>query len=310
MNILVVDDSKSFRKLISALLKKNGFETIEAGNCDEAMTAIKRVDVDLVVLDIQMPDVDGFEVCEQIRTNGGDQSNVPVIFVTGTQKVEYRKRGFTLGATDFILKDNITFELLETVNNILRPSMIFKDIKILAVDDSSMIRKLITQILENKGVNVTSVVDGLEAYEYLEKNIDELDLIITDEEMPKINGGELCQKVRKNLGNKEIPIIMISGKTDEISVGEIFKAGATDYLHKPFIEDEFLARIKNLLQSSILRKRFSSIIKNKQSTETNNSIDIDNLRKSVNELIGYVNKGEENPELKNIIINLKSIVEN
>lgn len=271
MNVLIVDDASLYRKMVSSFMKKNDYNPITAANCDEAMSVIKKQDVDLVVLDIQMPDVDGFGVCERIRSNGGDQSNVPVIFITGTHSLEYRQKGFTLGASDFILKQNVPLELVPAVDKILRPSSIFKDINALVVDDSSMIRMLISGLLTDKGINVTTVEDGLQAYNFLLDNIDTIDLIITDEEMPVMQGGELCQKIRNDLGNKEIPIIAISGKTDQVSVMEIFKNGATDYLQKPFVEEEFIARITNLLEISLLRKRFSLAMSNMNKTNSSPS---------------------------------------
>src|SRR3989339_269177 len=126
--------------------------------------------------------------------------------------------------------------------------------KLLVVDDSAMMRKIIRTELESAGYQVADAQDGVEALELLKKEHQRIDLVITDYMMPEMQGDELCIKIRNDLGNKSLPVIFLSAMGERDSILNIFKAGASDYIVKPFAKEELLARIRVHLEARRLNK--------------------------------------------------------
>ena len=115
--LLVVDDEESIRALLETALRFIGFEVVTAANGAEALDAVMRSQPDLIVLDVNLPDLDGFEVCRRIRSDGND---VPVIFLTARDADEDVRAGFTGGGDDYIKKPFSLEELTLRVAALLR----------------------------------------------------------------------------------------------------------------------------------------------------------------------------------------------
>ncbi len=113
--ILIVDDDPHIRDVVRIALSSDEFETREAANGHAALTHIGRENIDLVVLDIGMPQMDGFECCKAIRAS----SNVPVLFLTAQDDEVDRVLGFQLGADDFVAKPFSPRELVLRIKAIL-----------------------------------------------------------------------------------------------------------------------------------------------------------------------------------------------
>lgn len=113
--------------------------------------------------------------------------------------------------------------------------------KILIVDDDYSIARLISDALEDEGFQTVIKTDGKSAYDYIIGNPSELSLITLDIMMPELSGTELCRFVRNRVG---CPIIFVSAKGTSVDAIEGFEAGGDDYISKPFIVEEFVARVK------------------------------------------------------------------
>ncbi|WP_238019497.1 response regulator transcription factor [Dactylosporangium sp. AC04546] len=118
--VLVVDDEASIRALLSATLRLTGFEVRVASGGREALAAAAEYGPDLVVLDVMMPDLDGFEVAQRLRTSG---KPVPVLFLTARDSVEDRISGLTVGADDYVAKPFSLEEVVLRIRAILRRSL-------------------------------------------------------------------------------------------------------------------------------------------------------------------------------------------
>ncbi len=119
------------------------------------------------------------------------------------------------------------------------------DIKVLVIDDEPDFVDLIKMILKKEGYTVFIAHDGLEG---INKVFDvKPDLVVLDLNMPKMNGYEVCKKIRENYSFKDIGVLMLTVRTLEQDYIQGFACGSDDYMLKPFIAKEFLARIKNLL---------------------------------------------------------------
>lgn len=135
----------------------------------------------------------------------------------------------------------------------------FKNQKILVVDDQNLVRNLIVNLLVKEQYEVEQVTSGKEALEKIEEY--SYDLIITDIMMPEMDGYELCQKVKENENHKTVPIIIITSKNSVEDLSKAFEVGANDYIIKPFNSKELILRVKNNLQIQYLQKELQ--IKNK-----------------------------------------------
>ena len=129
-SILIVDDRRLQRDLIAAYLSKAGYSNIsQAANGVEALEMIKAVNPDLVLLDIMMPDMDGYEVCQRIRSDPFSH-DIPVLFQSAVNKVEERSRAFEVGATDMVSKPIYGPELIARVRIQLEKRFLIRELSV------------------------------------------------------------------------------------------------------------------------------------------------------------------------------------
>jgi CheY-like chemotaxis protein len=259
--ILIVDDSKVIRGLIRHELG-SAYEYREARTGLEALKLIREGFVpDLITLDVEMPELDGFATCERLYREdfagifvGHNEGRVPIIFLTASDTVADRRRGFELGAIDFVSKKFEPGTLAALVKKTIKPDDQLRGIQVLLVDDSRTIRHIVGSALRGVGVTVIEAADGLEGFTILCNRLSSIDLLITDIEMPVMNGPELCRRVRRDLGLIHLPVIFFTGADQELRL-EAFQAGATDCLSKPFIKEEMIARLKTHIEKAYLHAR-------------------------------------------------------
>ncbi|MFH2124633.1 MAG: diguanylate cyclase [Pseudomonadota bacterium] len=249
--ILIVDDSSTMRRIIIRELEEAGHTVLAAENGMEALVMIEWMDrkPDLITLDIDMPVMNGFEVCERLleqQKQQGDkqQPRIPIIFVSANDTLENRRRGFQLEVTDFISKPFKKNDIVKAVNKVLFPQNQFTGMTALVIDDSCSVRQIISKILRRIGLTVLNAANGLQGIETIKNFPGTLDLILTDYMMPEMRGDEFCKLIRQDPTLDQVPLFVVSAFDDMDLLLSLFKSGATDYLHKPFIEEELLARVE------------------------------------------------------------------
>lgn len=126
-NILLVDDEANILKLMEIWLKRAGFGVVTAMNGEEALTKVKKEDIDLIVADVMMPVMDGFTLVETLRAEG---KTVPVILVTAKESIKDKKEGFNCGADDYMVKPIDNEELVLRINAVIKRADIRKEKKI------------------------------------------------------------------------------------------------------------------------------------------------------------------------------------
>ncbi len=251
MKILIVEDEPLMRKIIRRELINGGYEVVEAASGAMAVEILKEGPLpELITLDVEMPGMNGFATLKKIQKLLGGSSpgsknkmEVPVVFLSSRNTLDDRRKGFQLGAADYVTKPVTKGRLLKSVDNILKPQNRLKGLTVLVVDDSRLARHLLTDILMSEGLEVMTAVDGVEAFEILNKQASKINVVITDLAMPRMEGDELCRCIRTELDLKHLPVIVLTGTEDRKMVLELFKSGATDYLAKPFEKEELLARL-------------------------------------------------------------------
>lgn len=265
--VLVVDDSAMVRMTIREELEAGGYQVTEAANGLEALVRITgETPPDLVTLDVEMPRLDGWETCRRLRSDHYADllarkgiNRLPVIFITGQDSMADRRKGFEVGAANFITKPFSPGDLREAVDRILHPVDLSQGMTALVVEDNVVARKIVTGILIQEGLAVIEAGDGQAGYETMKAQGESIDVVITDLFMPGMNGDELTRRVRQEFDRTDIPIICLTAMPDQSELLKVFKAGVSDYLVKPFAREELLARITVHLE----RYRLSRQLKEK-----------------------------------------------
>lgn len=131
IHILVVDDDKNTRRLMKAVLEAEAYQVSEAENGEQALEVLDREYIDLVILDVMMPKMDGYEFTETLRDN---RNNLPILMVSAKQLAADRKKGFLVGIDDYMTKPVDEEEMLLRIKALLRRAQIVSEHKIVIGD--------------------------------------------------------------------------------------------------------------------------------------------------------------------------------
>ncbi len=254
--VVVVDDSVTMRTVIQKELEVAGYSVITFSDGLEALSSLRWMQKppDLITLDIDMPRMDGFACCQQLRELeaqgqfGNTGARIPVLFVSANDTFDNRSRGFHLGSLEFISKPFARGDVAAAVNKVLRPQSTFAGMTALVVDDSQGLRRMVGACLERIGLRVIEAENGRQAFELIKENLVQLDMVIVDFDMPVMRGDEFIHLARQFPEAEHLPMLSLSGTGDTHAVLQMFRAGASDYLMKPFIAEELLARVQVHLQ--------------------------------------------------------------
>jgi len=278
--IMVVDDSAIIRTIIKKELEAAGYPVITFCDGMEALAALRWLQAppSLITLDIDMPRMDGFICCEQIRAwekegviRSADKL-IPVLFVSANDTFENRSRGFHLGSLEFISKPFSHGDVLAAVNKVLQPQATYLGMTALVVDDSAGLRRMVGTCLERIGLEVIEAENGRQAFELIKENMVQTDLCIVDYDMPVMRGDEFIHLTRQFPEAEHLPMLSLSGINDPQAVLRMFRAGASDYLVKPFIAEELLARVQVHLQLRRHMKNLEEINRNLYDKAVNDSL--------------------------------------
>lgn len=274
--VLVVDDILPNVKLLEAKLKAEYYDVVTALSGPEALKKIIDESPDVVLLDVMMPGMDGFEVCRQIKANP-KIAHIPVVMVTALTDTEDRVRGLENGADDFLSKPVNDVALMARVRSLVRLKMTVDEWRarentasqlgvtddgssvmqqpadrasILVLEDMDFESNRIRDTLAKDESTVTLVHSGVQAI--TEINQKDFDLIIVSLNLAKEDGLRFCAHLRSNEKSRTTPIIMLGEETDMPRVAHGLEIGAHDYLMRPIDRNELLARCR----SQIRHKRF------------------------------------------------------
>lgn len=298
--ILVVDDSRMVRLKIREELEAAGYEVDEAADGFEAITRAAVTDhPDLITLDVEMPMMDGFETCRKLREphytrffTKSSEGYLPVIFITSNDTIEGRKRGFEVGGTEFITKPFEAGAVKSAADRILFPAAIPEGITALITDDDPTSRRVAANCLTREGIHVIEVEDGETAVEMLMDQGKTIDMVITSLTLPGVDGKALCHKIRKELEMPHMPVIVLTGTADTTELLDVFKAGASDYLIKPFAKEELLARSSVHIERNRINRALQETVENlKAANEEIKRLSIQDA------LTGCYNRGYLNAQL-------------
>ena len=242
--ILIVDDSAVFRMSMKKILASMNAEIILAQDGQEGLDLALQEKFDIVVSDIDMPKINGIELCRSLKNTATTQGT-PVVMVSTFDSESDVDKGFQAGASAYLSKYDIQDRLLETVESVLSKSKFKSNRLVMVVDDSKVVLKIVEKGLAEAGFRVITAENGKKALNLLETI--QPDLILTDIEMPDINGFEFCGTVHMNPELSTVPIVAMSSKTDRGYMKRMLQNGASAFLCKPFNIDELVILVEKML---------------------------------------------------------------
>jgi len=275
--VLVVDDVPPNVKLLEAKLTSEYFDVLTAFSGPEALDVISREHPDIILLDVMMPGMDGFEVCRRIK---GDPvtAHIPVVMVTALDQPSDRVAGLEAGADDFLTKPVQDLALFARVRSLVRLKVMMDELRnreatgatmgweneegaiieidvpddgaILIVDEQERVMERIAKALSDVG-DLTFIAGGDDAAERArEKNFD---LIIVSLTMRNTDGLRVCSKLRSFEETRHVPILVMVDDGNTKLLVRALEMGVNDYVVRPVDRMEFLARVKTQLK----RKRYA-----------------------------------------------------
>lgn len=252
--ILVVEDSPVVLKVLQHLLsQRSTFVPVLCSCYKEAENKLKRGEEEYfaAVVDLNLPDAENGEIVDLVLSY-----KIPCVVLTGSVDDSLRLNLLNKGVLDYITKES-RYSFNQVIKVIERLSK-NQDIKVLVAEDSSTSRLFIKILLEQYRFNVIEAVDGQEALAKLESD-PEIRMLITDHNMPLVNGYDLVRMLRYNSRFQNLVIIGLSAEGDSTLSAKFIKAGANDFLKKPFYHEEFHCRVIHNLEAQEMLETIKSL---------------------------------------------------
>ncbi len=241
---LIVEDSPIVVKILKHLLREHPSLDFDiATTAAEARTLIDGGSSKYfaALVDLNLPDAPNGEVVDECIAK-----KLPTIVLTGNFDETKRQEIFKKRVVDYIVKESrFSYEYAIKLLNRLHRN---KDIKILVADDSTTSRKHISQLLESQLFNVLQADDGDTALQMLEQD-SSIQMLITDYNMPRMNGFDLVRQIRKQVDKNGLVIIGLSADGDNSLSAKFIKNGSNDFLKKPFSHEEFHCRVMHNIEN-------------------------------------------------------------
>jgi CheY-like chemotaxis protein/nitrogen-specific signal transduction histidine kinase len=244
-DVLVVDDDDATRELVSRNLRRAGFSTVTARDGEEALLRARVVSPALVVLDLIMPGVDGFEVLRTLRAEG---MNMPVVVLTGKTLDEQEQLILREGLARVVNKGGVALDhVIREAKQLLVAKRVVESgrlPRILYVEDSPQNRDIVRRYL----VDDFEIIEAEDGEHGLERAAREVpDLILMDLSLPRLDGWEATRRLKANPALKHIPVIALTAHAAREDQTRARAAGCIEYLTKPLERDVLLTTIRKHL---------------------------------------------------------------
>jgi two-component system, cell cycle response regulator len=274
--ILVVDDVPANVKLLEARLSAEYFDVVTATSGADALAMCERAECDLVLLDVMMPDMDGFEVCRRIKKNPATQ-HIPVVMVTALDQPSDRVAGLDAGADDFLTKPVSDLVLIGRVRSVARLKMMTDELRMRAVTSKEIglqnpAREAVTDdgrrghilIVDDRPSSYDRMAQTLAQEHTVDVEVDPrqamfqasevaYDLAIISLGLENYDGLRLCSHVRSLERTRNLPLLAIAEADDNTKLMRGLEIGVNDYLIRPIDKNELLARVR----TQVKKKRYT-----------------------------------------------------
>jgi two-component system cell cycle response regulator len=283
--VLVVDDIPANVKLLEARLSAEYFDVVTAMSGQDALTICERAECDLVLLDVMMPDLDGFEVCRRLKTNPVTH-HIPVVMVTALDQPSDRVRGLEAGADDFLTKPIPELALIARVRSLARLKMVTDELRMRALTSrdigiESPEREAVADA--GRGGRVLIVDDRAASFERIaatlavehsvevEANPAEAlfraadgnyDLLIVSLGLENFDALRLCSQIRSLDRTRNVPVLAITEPDNNARMVRGLELGVNVFLMRPVDKNELLARVR----SQVRKRRYTERLRDNVQT--------------------------------------------
>ncbi len=273
--LLVVEDSKAIASVIKQIAVSLGYEVTIAASLAE-VEQILQGDIQFfaATIDYALPDAEDGEAIATVLSHG-----IPGVVMTGRMDEPTRQKILAQPVIDYIPKENS--QAFMYLKRILYWQMANTGTGVLVVDDSRSARNHIVELLKRRNFTVFVADSGRAALDIIAEN-DHIKLVITDLEMPEMDGIELTNEIRKKYSRDKMAIIGISGATNVMHSARFIKNGADDFLRKPFCPEEFYCRMTQNIEN------LHNIEKIQKAANTDYLTELPNRRSFFNDAQKYI----------------------
>lgn len=280
--VLVVDDLLPNRKLLEAKLKSQFYEVDTAENGVVALEVVKKSKPDVILLDVMMPEMDGFETCRRLKKDP-KTSDIPVVMVTALSDIQDRVQGLNAGADDFLTKPINDMALFARIRSLVRLKNMTDELKlrnqtgeefgsskedsqqisnmtgtkVLILDEDESESQQISAKLQEIGMYVQMMTDPMAAVKRSEEV--DFDLIIVSTQLQKADGLQLCTHLRSQEKTRNTPLLIIIEDNNAELMIKSLDMGINDYLITPIDSNEVLARAR----IQVRRKKYQDALRDK-----------------------------------------------
>lgn len=269
--VLVVDDVPANAKLLEARLTAEYFDVVTAASGAEALALCERAQCDIVLLDVMMPEMDGFEVCRRLKA-GPNTHHIPVVMVTALDQPSDRVRGLEAGADDFLTKPVSDIALVARVRSLTRLKLVTDELRMRALTSKEIGIQdpLLASLTDSgRGGRILVVDDWRSSYERIAKvlggehrvdvEVDpqealfhaaegDYDLLIVSLGLENFDALRLCSQVRSLERTRNVPILVVVEAEDNARLLRGLEIGVNDYLTRPIDSNEMLARVRTQIR--------------------------------------------------------------
>lgn len=252
LNIAVIDDDTEFSELMRVFIESLGHKAVVINNSTKAFDIVKSKKIDLIFLDLVMPEKDGFDVIMEL-SNDKQTSDIPIIVISAVEFGRFNEKGMVSGGYPEYISREISGDVIKEIIDKILSGVFETDLekpKVLIADDEIELLSLIKESVENAGFIVFTASDGKEAvekiYEYMP------DVVVLDYNMPFKDGLSISQEIKNNPLYAHIPVVIVTAKSDKETKIKGLMMGIDDYLTKPVDTDELIARLKMIVKRNRL----------------------------------------------------------
>jgi len=258
MRALIVDSYVSYRTILTSVISDAGLDVEHAETGEKALDLLKNNRFDLVCVSMFLSDMDGVIFSSRIRAEPSTK-HIPLIMVTSSDDRRELDKAIAVGVTEIFAKKNLK-GIGKYVANVVMQQGEAKTMsgKVLYVEDSKTVAAMTKELLESHGLEVDHFVTAEEAYAAFQ--VTDYDIVLTDVVLEgQMSGSALVRALRSLESSKaRVPILVMSGYKDDTRKIELLRSGANDYVSKPTLDEELLARLNNHLTSKRMLDRIEA----------------------------------------------------
>lgn len=251
LRVLLADDSDLIHRHTVPLLTAAGYDVTEAWDGQEALDILTKEPPDLLLTDVEMPNMDGYTLCRTVKSDE-KTADIPVVICSSLGETADLERGFDAGADEYLVKPVVPEDLVSRLHSLLASRMVSARERVLVVDDSAAIRHLVADCLRRQGFRLETAVDGQDGFDRARAQLP--DLVLTDYDMPRMTGFELVHALRREAKTRDVPIVMLTARDSKRDQAQMRAAGLTSYLVKPFGTDKCIAIVERVLAEARLSR--------------------------------------------------------